>query len=100
MPRYQFVETRICGGKDLDELAEPHQRGPALADVAVEAQRFVLRENEHTPQVAVDAIGERDVDDAINAAEGNGGLGAVSRQRPEPLALPACQENTDGVAHQ
>ena len=68
--------------------------------MAVEAERFVLREDENAPQVAVDAIGERDVDDAVDAAEGNGGLGAVPRQRPEPLALPAGQEDTDGVAHQ
>ena len=71
----------------FDEFAEPHQRRPALADVAVEAQRFVLREDEHAPQVAVDAIGKRDVDDAVDAAEGHGGLGAVARERPEPLAL-------------
>ena len=86
--------------QDFDEFAQAHQRRPALADVAVQAERFVLRENEDAAQVAVDAVGERDVDDAVDAAEGNGGLGAVARQRPQPLALAAGQQNADGVAHQ
>ena len=53
----------------FDEIAVAHQRRPAAADVAVEAQRFVLRENENAAQIAVEAIGKRDVDDAIDAAE-------------------------------
>ena len=83
----------------FDEIAVSHQRRPAAADVAVEAERFVLRENEDAAQVAVQAIRKRDVDDAIDAAERNRRLGAVARQRPEPLALAARQQNTDRVAH-
>ena len=86
--------------QDFDEFAEAHQRRPALADVAVEAERFVLRQDENAAQVAVDAIGKRDVDDAVDAAEGDGGLGAVARERPQPLALSACQQNADRIAHQ
>ena len=86
--------------KNFDEFAEPHQRRPTLADVAVQAERLVLREDEDAAQVAVDAIGERDVDDAVDAAKGNGGFGAVARQRPQPFALAAGQQDTDGVAHQ
>ena len=71
-----------------------------LADVAVEAEGFVLREDEDAAQIAIDAIGERDVDDAVDAAEGHGGLGAVAGERPQPLALAACQQDADGVAHQ
>ena len=86
--------------QDFDEFAEAHQRGPAVADVAVEAKRLVLRENEDAAQVAVEAVGERDVDDAVDAAEGNGGLGAVARERPEPFALAAGQQNANRIAHQ
>ena len=69
-------------------------------DVAVERKRFVLRQNEDAAQIAVDAVGKRDVDNAVDAAEGHGGLGAVARERPQPLALSACQQNADRVAHQ
>ena len=69
------------------------------ADVAIEAQRFVLGEHEHAPQVGVNAIGKGDVDDAVQAAERNGRLGAVARQRPQPFALTSCEEHSDGVAH-
>ena len=63
--------------------AVPHQRRPAAANVAIEAERFVLRENENAVQIAVQAVGKSDVDDAVDAAEGNGRLGAVARERPQ-----------------
>ena len=84
----------------LDEIAVAHESGPAAADVPVEAERLVLRENEDAAQVAIEAIGKREIDDAIDAAERNGRLGAVARERPKALALAASQENADRVAHQ
>ena len=78
--------------QDFDEVAQAHQRRPALADVAVQAERLVLREDEDAAQVAVDAIGKRDVDDAVDAAErerrawrGRGSAAKAARpgRRPE-----------------
>ena len=86
--------------QDFDEFAEAQQLRPALADVPVERKRFVLRQNEDAAEIAVDAVGKRDVDNAVDAAEGHSGLGAVARQRPQPFALPACQQNADRIAHQ
>ena len=86
--------------QDFDEFAEAQQLRPALADVPVERKRFVLRQDEDAAQVAVDAIGKRDVNDAVDAAEGHGGLGAVARERPQPFALAAGQQNADRIAHQ
>ena len=77
----------------------PGERRPAGANVPVQAQRFVLRENENAPQIGVDAIGKRDVDDAIERAEGNRGLGAIAGQRPQALALASGEQHSDGVAH-
>src|SRR5262249_43176783 len=69
----------LHGWQDLDELAQlpRHHRAPAFADVAVQRKRLVLGEDIHAAQVGVDAVGERDIDDAVVAAEGHGGLGAV-----------------------
>ncbi len=77
--------------QNFDELAETQQLRPALADVPVERKRFVLRQDEHAPEVAVDAVGERNVDNSVDAAEGYCRLCAVACQRPEPLALSSSQ---------
>ena len=55
--------------QDFDEIAVPHERRPAAADVAVQAESLVLGENENAAQIAVEAIRKRDVDDSIDAAE-------------------------------
>jgi len=70
------------GGENLNELAEfaGDERAPAFADVAIERERLVLREDVDAAQAGVDAVGERDVDDAILAAEGNCRLGAVASE--------------------
>ena len=78
--------------QNFDEVAESHQRRPALTNMAVQAERLVLRENEDAPQVAIDAIRQRDVDDAVNAAErhrrvwrgrGSAATAAPPGRRPE-----------------
>ena len=65
-------------GEDFDEFAVAHERGPAAAHVAIEAERFVLSEDENAAEIAIQAIRESDVNDAVNAAEGDGGLGAIA----------------------
>src|SRR5260370_20947193 len=68
--------------------------------MAIEAERLILGQQEDAAEIAVDAVRERDVNDAVNAAERHGGLGAIPRERPKPFALPAGEQDTDGVAHQ
>ncbi len=84
----------------FDEIAETHQGRPAAADVAVEAERLVLRQYKYAAQIAIQAIRKGDVDDAVDAAERDGRFGAVARERPEPLALAAGQEDTNRIAHE
>ena len=67
--------------------------------MAVEAERFVLSEYEDAAQIGVDAIGESDVDDAIHAAERNGGFGAIAGERPETFTLASGEKYPDGIAH-
>ena len=71
----------------------------AQADMAIERQRFILGENVNPAQVGVDAVRQGDVDDAVNAAEGNGRFGPVASQGIEPLARAASQEDSGGVFH-
>ena len=67
--------------------------------MAIEAERLVLRKNENAAQIGVDAIGKRDVNDAVESAEGHGRFGAIARQRPQTFALTAGEKDSDGVAH-
>ena len=57
----------------------------------VEAHRLVLREHQNLAQAAVEAVGEREIDDPIHAAERHGRLGPIARQRLQPRAFAAGQ---------
>jgi hypothetical protein len=87
--------------QDFDELAEllRHHR-PALADVAAERQRLVLRGDENVSQPRVDAVAQDEVDDAVRPAEVDGGFGAISRQRCEPFAGAASKHDYQDVVAQ
>ena len=85
------IADSLHGRQNLDELSHlPRQDVPALADVAVQRQRFVLGEDVNPAKIRVDAVRKGDVDDAVNAAEGHGGLGAVASERVQALPSPAC----------
>ncbi len=86
--------------ENFDEIAVAHQQRPAAAHVAIEAESFVLGENEDAAQIAIQAIGESDVNDAVDAAEGNGGFGAIAGERPKAFALATGQQDRKCVAHQ
>src|SRR5205807_5548376 len=85
--------------KNFDKFAEADDGRPAGADVAAEAERLVLSEHENAAEIGIDAIGKRDVNDAIGGAEGDGGLGAVARERPQALALTTGEKNDKSVTH-
>src|SRR5277367_3395034 len=87
-------------GENFDEIAVAHQSGPALAHVAIEAERFVLGEDEDAAQIAIEAIRKRDINDAVDAAEGDSGLGAIASEGPKAFALATGQQDRKCVAHQ
>ena len=68
-------------------------------DVAVEAAGLVLGQDEDLAQAAVDAVGQGEVDDAVQAAERDGRLGPVAGERLEPRAPAAGQDDGQDVTH-
>jgi hypothetical protein len=86
-------------GEDFDVVAEAGEGRPACTNVAVQAERFVLREDKDAAEIGVDAIGESDVNDAVESAKGNGGLGAIAGEGPKAFALATCEENSNSVTH-
>jgi hypothetical protein len=78
----------LHGRENLDELAEftRYNRSPAFADVAVERQCLVLREDVDVTQIGVNTVGECDVDDAVLTCERNRRFSTVARQGKESFA--------------
>ncbi len=72
---------------------------PAFANMTVQRQRFVLGQDVNPAQVRVDAVGERDVDDAIDAAEGDGRLRAIAGQGIKTLSCASRQQDSESVSH-
>ena len=88
------------GRQDFHELVHlAAQDIPAFADVPVERERLVLREDVDAAQIGVQAIGKSDVDDAVDAAEGHRGFGAVASKRIESFSGSACQKNPESIFH-
>lgn len=61
--------------------------------MAVERGGVELREDVDLGQAAVDAVGHGHVDQAVGAADGHGGLGALLGQREQPGARAAAQDD-------
>ncbi len=86
-------------GNNFVEFTEARQTRPAIAHVPVQAQGLVLSQHEHAAQIGIEAVGKRDVNNAVHPAEGHGRLGAVAGQRPQTFPLPAGQQYAYCVAH-
>jgi hypothetical protein len=59
--------------------------------VAIEREGFVLSEDEDAAEAGVDAVGESDIDDAVVAAKGDCGLGAIAGEGEEAFSGSARQ---------
>jgi len=58
-----------------------------------------LGENEDAAQAGVDAVGKRDVDDAVDAAEDHGGFGAIASERVEALTGASSEQDSERIFH-
>jgi len=85
--------------ENFDIFAEAHEGRPSGADVAAKAEGFVLSEDKYAMKIGINAIGESDVNNAVESAEGYGGLSAVAGEGPETFALTASEKDSDGIAH-
>ena len=67
----------------------------AVSDVLIEFQRLILRQDADRIDLGVYAVGKREIDNAVLAAERDGRLGRVFRQNHQTAALTTCQEHGD-----
>ncbi len=77
----------LLGGNGCDVGTRDAVEAPGLRDVAVEAVRLVLGQHDDLAKPRVDQVAEREVDEAITAAEGNCGFGPIRGERHEPFTL-------------
>ena len=87
----------LLRGHGGDVGVEQPRQPPGLRDVAVEAVRLVLRQHDDLAQPRVDEVREREVDQAVAAAERHGGLGTVCRERHEALALATGEDDSEDL---
>ena len=82
-----------------DELLEAtRQEVPAEANVLFQRARLVLRQDVDATQARVDAVAEREVDDAVGATEGDGRLCAIDREWLQAIACASGQQEHEGVS--
>src|SRR5262249_15235595 len=82
----------LLRGQQVDELVGfAAQEVPAALQVAQQRVRLVLREHADAAYARIDAVRQREVDDAELAAEVHGGFGAAVRQLHQPRAAAAGQ---------
>ena len=94
------VVGRLLGRQDLDEAVAEQIHAIGLGDVAVERRGIELRQHEDAAELRMQAIADRNVDQAVLSADRDGRLGPVLRQRKQPRSLPAAEnEREDFVVH-
>jgi hypothetical protein len=91
----------LLSRQQLDELAKtPVQEAPPALNVANEALRLVLRADADAPDAGVDAIRQREIDDAKLAAEGYRRLRPPIGQRTQPAPASAGQHDRQRVTRE
>ena len=65
----------------------------AVAEIVVELERLILGQHADGLDAGIDAVGQREVDDAVFAAVGNGRLCDVFGEDAEPAALSAGEQH-------
>src|SRR5215813_9274004 len=81
------------GGDDLNKTICERAEPIGASNVAIKRGGVVLRENEDSQEVGVDAVRDRNIDQAIVATERDGGLGAQASEREQALANSAAKDN-------
>ena len=83
-----------------ETVTSRHLVRPRVLQVLEDRLRLVLREDVDGRHVRVDEVAQDEVDKAIAPAERHGRLGAVARERVEPLAATAGHdEREDACPH-
>ena len=86
----------LVRGQDVDTAVVPVQI-PRLtvADIIVELQRLILRQDADRVDTGIDTVGERKINNSVFSAVGDRRLGDLLRQDAKATALPPCKQHCD-----
>src|SRR5262249_2519098 len=83
----------LLGREHLDEAVAEHVELVRVRDVPVQADAEELRQNVNAVQPTIDAVRDRDIDEAILARDRHGRLRPGLREREETGTSPATQDD-------
>src|SRR2546430_9324955 len=84
----------------FDKLSHfPGHNVPPLADVPVQRKCLVLSEDVDPSQVRINAVGEGDINDAVDSAKCDRRFSPVTSEWVEPLACASGQQHSQRVFH-
>jgi hypothetical protein len=87
-PPVPVLPDALLGGHNIDVLSHfAVEEVPSFLDVGRQGMRFVLGQNVDSADPGVDAVRQCEIDDAVDAAEGDGWLCAVAGEGVEAFAL-------------
>ena len=89
----------LLGGEDIYEAMAEHIEVVGIFDMLVERRRVVLGDHEHAFQAGVEAVGDRDIYQAIFSGDRDGGFGALAGQRGEAASGPTAQDKGNHFDH-
>ena len=96
-PEVPVLADALLGRHGGDVVAQQVRHPPGLGDVAVQAVRLVLRQHDHLEVAGVHDVGQREVDEPVDAGEGHRRFRTVRGQRHQPLALTARQDDGEDL---
>jgi hypothetical protein len=86
-PEVPVLADPLLGRHRRHVVAEERRHPPRRRDVPVEAVRLVLRQHDDLEVARVHDVGQREIDQPVDAAERHRRLGTVGGQRHQPLPL-------------
>jgi hypothetical protein len=93
------IVGRLFRGKNVHERRTEQIHPIGLGDVTIERCRIELRENEDPPDVGMQAVADRNVDQPVLAADWDRRLGTVFGEWKEARPLTASEDQRKDVTH-
>ena len=96
-PQEPVLAHALLGRHRRDVVAQHVGHAPRLGDVTVQRVGLVLGEHHDLEEAGVDHVGQGEVDEAVDASEGHGRLGAIDGQGHEALALATGEDDCENT---
>src|SRR5207247_2299574 len=90
----------LFGGEDLHESFREQIEPVGLRDVSVERRGVELRQHENALEPCMEAVADRDIDQPIFAANRHGRLRTHVRERKQPRAASAAEDERENIRHE